>query len=121
MMNSYKFLLHICYININLNICSSSFLDATYAPFTIFSYRSYVKGGLIRRPFKLLTQDIVVNVRPCLSCFPIFIVVFSIVSPCDLWIVKPQASFKGSCLVVSLSIGTIGTIRGNTSPHGIPT
>jgi hypothetical protein len=50
------------------------------------------KEGWIQGSFKPLTQDIDVNVRPSLSFFPIFIVYFSNVNPCGLWIVKPQAS-----------------------------
>jgi len=46
------------------------------------------------------------------------IVVFSNVNPCDLWIVKPQESLKGSYFMSPLSIGVIGTIRGNESSYG---
>ena len=106
---------------INFNLSSSFFLDFTAAPFAIFWYRSYVKGGWIQRPYKPFTQDIVVNVSPYLYLFPIFIVSFSKVNPCDLWIIKPQVSFNGSCFVVPLWIGIMGTTQRNTSSHGIPT
>jgi hypothetical protein len=73
--------------------------------FIIFSYQSYDKRGWNRRLFKPLTQDIV----------------FSYVNPCGLWFVSPQVSLNGISLVLPLSMGVIGTIKGNTWSHAIPT
>ena len=66
------------------NLLCSSFLLATCFPVFIFSYLSYVKGGMILIPCKDLTRDIATNVRPLLSVGPISIVAFCSVSPCDL-------------------------------------
>ena len=104
-----------------LNLSSSSFLIFTLDNFDIFSYQSNENGGWNRRRAKSLTQDIAVNVRPCLSCFPILIVALSNVNPYDLWIVKPQASFNGSCFLLPLSIDVMGTTWGNNSSHGTTT
>jgi len=38
------------------------------------------------------------------------IVAFCNADPCDLWIVKPQASFKESWFLLPILIGVIGNI-----------
>ena len=107
------------HIMIILNLSSSSFFIFTPSSFDI-SYWSYDNGGWNHIPSKYLTRDIVVNVIPCLSFFPILIVALSNVNPCDLWIVKTKASFNGSCYLLPLSIDVIGTTWGNDSSHGTP-
>ena len=110
----------IVYNVIDLNLSSFAFLAVTPATFSIFAYRTYEKGVWNRIPFISLTRDIAVNIIPCLFFFPILIVAFSKVNPYDLWIVKSQASFKGSCFLLPLSIGVIGIVWGDESSNGTP-
>ena len=60
---------------------SSCFLRSTYRLPCIREYLEKEKGGEMHRPEKDVTLDIVVNVSPCLSMFPISIVTFCRVIP----------------------------------------
>ena len=55
---------------------SSCFLRSTYRLPCIQEYLEKEKGGEMHRPERDATPDIAVNVSPCLSMFPIFIVPF---------------------------------------------
>lgn len=80
------------------------FLLATISLVSIFSYWLFENGSSNISLFKYLTHDIVVKVSPYICCIPRLIVSFSYANPCGLWIVNPQPSLNGSCIIFSSSI-----------------
>jgi hypothetical protein len=68
----------------------------------------------------VLTLDIAVKVRPCLSVLPISIVALPKVRPCDLCIVIAQAVARGICVRFPREMGWIGIVFGFIGSQGGP-
>lgn len=72
----------------------------------------------MHKPSIDFTLDMAMKVRPCCSLFPISTDAHSKVNPCDLWIVRAHAIFKGICFQFPLITGVIGTMFGLLASNG---
>jgi len=108
----YHFVINLSLLNLNSTFI---YMSLRLLPFPIFSYQIYENECLNYKPFKLLTQGVVIKVRPCYSLFPIFIAAWSNVIS-DLWTANPQTSSNWSCLHLPLSRYN----RNNVTKYFIP-